>query len=42
MHSRNFRIVSTIYIMLRVATCRVLRDRYQLRPRLRGVRYDIV
>jgi len=22
--------------------CRVLRDRYQLRPRLRGVRYDIV
>jgi len=25
-----------------MALCRVLRDRYQLRPRLRRVRYDIV
>jgi len=25
-----------------ISMCRVLRDRYQLRPRLRRVRYDIV
>jgi len=29
-------------VVARRHPCRVLRDRYQLRPRLRRVRYDIV
>ena len=33
---------STSDIILWWDVCRVLRDRYQLRPRLRRVRYDIV
>jgi len=28
--------------VIEIRLCRVLRDRYQLRPRLRRVRYDIV
>ena len=37
-----FRVLAALLHSTLVVDCRVLRDRYQLRPRLRRVRYDIV
>jgi len=38
----NLRVKQQLSPQMSNDTCRVLRDRYQVRPRLRRVRYDIV